>query len=240
MKKLFLLFILLNVCLYSQPNEQILKLKSELDNIPKIEQAGVPEINNQKKNAGLAILYSILLPGMGELYAGDYSTGKYFTMADIAFWGAFTGMTIYGSNKEDDYKAYAKSIGGVDLKDKDKEYFANIGLYLNINDYNNEKDLNRQFTKVYNSKTHYWDWLNESNRKEYRSLWKSSENAKNNVRFAVGALVLNRIVSAIFAAKAVSSHNKKIDSEMSWKVNFDYVNELNLPSKLVMNFSHRL
>jgi hypothetical protein len=38
--------------------------------------------DTQRKSPALAILYSILLPGMGELYAGDYSSGKYFTIAD--------------------------------------------------------------------------------------------------------------------------------------------------------------
>ena len=133
--------------------------------------------------------------------------GKYFTIADGAFWGVFAGISMYGKNKEDDYRSFAKSFGSVKTNGKDAEYFANIGVYENIEDYNKERELNRKFNEVYDEETHFWGW-EDNRRKEYRNLWTSSENAKNNVRFAVGALILNRIVSAIFAVRSVSAYNK--------------------------------
>lgn len=115
------------------------------------------------------------------------------------------------------------------------KYFANVGIYENIEDYNKDRELNRRFDEVYDESTHYWGW-EESRRKEYRSLWISSENAKNNVRFAVGALILNRIVSSIFAVRSVSAYNKRESNEVSWNVNFGLQQKPTLPTSLIMNF----
>jgi hypothetical protein len=118
------------------------------------------------------------------------------------------------------------------------KYFANVGIYENIEDYNRDRELNRRFDEVYDESTHYWGW-EDNRRKDYRSLWVSSENAKNNVRFAVGALILNRIVSSIFAVRSVSAYNKRENTEVSWNVNFGLQQNQTLPSAFVMNFQQR-
>ena len=241
MKKLFFVISVLffSTFVFAQRNLQLLGLKTDFRANFETTQPSTPIQNFEKKSPGLAILYSLLLPGMGELYAGNYSTGKYFTIADGVIWGFFTGITIYGNNKEDDYRSFAQAYGGVNLSGKDDQYFADISLYENIDEFNTEKELNRDFSEVYNLDTHYWEWNSTTQRREYRELWRSSETAKNNVRFAVGALVLNRIVSAIFAVRSVSAYNKKQSNEVSWNVNFGLQQNPTLPTSLVMNFSKR-
>ncbi len=189
-----------------------------------------------KKSPALAILYSVLLPGMGELYAGSYDKGYYFTIADGVLWGVFTGFTLYGNWKEDNYKSFAQSNGGVNNDGKDEEYYANIGVYLNIDDFNTAQELNRDFNQVYNTATHNWNWNSDAERKEYRNMWSSSEGAFNNVRFAVGALILNRIVSAINAVKLVSAHNKNLTEQIGWNVSFSVENIVTLPTSFNINF----
>ena len=241
MKKLFFVIsvFFISTFVFAQSNHQLLELKTDLNTNYETTRPLLPLQNFEKKSPGLAILYSLLFPGMGELYAGNYSTGKYFTIADGVIWGFFTGITIYGNNKEDDYRSFAQAYGSVNLDGKDDEYFANISLYENIDDFNREKELNRDFNEVYDNETYYWEWNSITQRREYRELWRSSETAKNNVRFAVGALVLNRIISAIFAVRSVSAYNKKQSNEVSWNVNFGLQQNPTLPSTLVMNFSHR-
>lgn len=240
MKKntLFLFLSLLSLDLLAQGSSQLLEIQNNLLVNSELSQPNLPDEEFKKKSPGLAILYSMLLPGMGELYAGDYSTGKYFTIADGVLWSVFSGITIYGNNKEDDYRSYAKANGGVNLDGKDGTYFADISIYENIEDFNRAKELNRDFNEVYDLNTHYWAWDGNEQRKEYRELWSSSETAKNNVRFAVGALLLNRIVSAIFAVRAVSAHNKKQQNNVSWNLNFGVEKNYYRPNTLVMNFNH--
>lgn len=200
-----------------------------------LQEFSLPQ-TDEKKSPALAILYSVLLPGMGELYAGSYEKGYYFTIADGVLWGLFTGFTLYGNWKEDNYKSFAQSNGGVNNDGKDEEYYANIGVYLSIDDFNTAQELNRDFNQVYNTTTHYWNWNSESERKEYRNMWSSSEGAFNNVRFAVGALILNRIVSAINAVRLVSAHNKNLTEQMGWNVSFSVENIVTLPASFNINF----
>ncbi len=195
-----------------------------------------PVSSIQKKNPALAILYSMLLPGMGELYANSYESGKYFTIADGVLWGVFTGFSIYGNQQENNYKSFAQSRGGVKVDGKDADYFANIGAYLSLDDYNTSMELDRRFERTYNTSTHYWKWSSDDQRKEYRNMWTSSESAFTNVRFVVGALILNRVVSAINAVRLVSAYNKNLPKELSWNVSVGVENRPTLPSSITFNF----
>ncbi|MBI1937056.1 MAG: hypothetical protein HYS25_02930 [Ignavibacteriales bacterium] len=251
MKKIFLLVVLFSSIIFSQENpiksiielkQQVAYLRDSLNQNPAsviqnpVSSIQHPVSNTRKKNAGLAILYSLVLPGMGELYAGSYESGKYFTIADGILWGVFAGFNIYGNWQEDNYKSFAQSRGGVSSDGKDEEYYANIGIYQNIDDYNTERELNREYSKVYKTSTHYWQWAGNDERKEYRSMWSSSESAYNNVRFAVGALILNRIVSAINAVRLVSAYNKNLTEQIGWNVSFGVENTATLPSSFTVNF----
>ncbi len=190
-----------------------------------------------KKNPGLAVLYSLLLPGMGELYAGSYETGKYFTIADGTLWGIFTGFNLYGNWQRNNYRSYAQSDGYVNPEGKNSAYFATIGIYQDIYIYNREQELNRDFDKVYDVNRYYWKWNTNEQRKKYREMWSSSENAYNNVRFVVGALILNRLISAISAVRAVSRYNSSLENETSWNVSFGVDQKPTLPSSLTFNFT---
>jgi len=210
MKNIISLVVLMTSMIYSQttPTKSLLELRqlsavsvqqsafSIEDQVSSIKNQipGIQNPLNEKKNPGLAILYSMLLPGMGELYANDYSSGKYFTIADGVLWGVFAGFDIYAKNQEDNYKSFAQSNAGAGINGKDAAYFANIGIYSSVDAYNTEKELNRNFEGTYNPSTHYWNWKSDAHRKEYRNIWTSSESAYNNVRFVVGALVLNRVI----------------------------------------------
>ncbi len=256
MKRIFLVAVLFSSIIFAQenPTASIIELKQQASSTlsgsaearrikyqassikHQVTSIQYPASNIQKKNAGLAILYSMLLPGMGELYAGSYDKGYYFTVADGVLWGVFAGFNIYGNWEEDNYKAFARSNGGVNNDGKDEEYYATIGVYSSIDDYNTTQELNRDFNNVYNTTTHYWKWNSEAERKEYRNMWSSSEGAFNNVRFAVGALILNRIISAINAVRLVSSYNKSLTEQTSWNVSFGVDNRATLPSSFTVNF----
>lgn len=220
------LFFINLIVLNAQEYNGIYEIKSKI-NITDINNYKIAmPINTYegKKSVGLAILYSVILPGMGELYAGDYSLGKYLTAADVVFWGATIGLNRYGKWQEDNYKAYAKSKGGVTYSGDDQDFYARVGSFMSVYSYNREKELNREFNKVYNTDVFYWEWKDNIMRKEYRNMWTSSEQAYNNVRFAVGALILNRIASVINAVRLVNKHNKNLSLEQSWNVNFSTEN----------------
>jgi hypothetical protein len=183
----------------------------------------------------MGILYSFLLPGMGELYADSYSSGKYFTIAEGALWGVFIGMNIYGNWQVDRYKSFAVSKAGITTDSKDEEYYSIISQYQSIEVYNDEKALEREFGEMYSGRF-FWKWNSQQDREEYRSLWLSSEQTFNDVRFVVGAMLLNRLASAINAVRLVSAYNKRIEEEVSWNFSFGISKPVNLPYSLTFNF----
>lgn len=239
MKKFALLFILPAI-LFAQknPSKSLLELKSQM-NIQPVEQTKIfeDEYKTRKKSVGLALLYSALLPGMGELYGSDYSLGKYLTISDGVLWGVLIGYNAYSSNMEDNYKSFATSIGSAGVEGKDDKYFADMGNYLDIDQYNRRQELDRNFNEIYDDETHYWKWDGQAQRSEYRSMWKSSETADNNIRFVAGALILNRIVSMINAVRVVSKHNNRLKEELGWNVSLGVTNHVTLPKSLTLNFT---
>ena len=82
---------------------------------------------------------------MGELYAGSYSSGKYFTIAEGTLWGIYIGMNSYGNWLKNNYKSYAASAAGVNNANKNSDYYSTIADYTNISEYNDAMSLQQRF-----------------------------------------------------------------------------------------------
>jgi TM2 domain-containing membrane protein YozV len=241
MKILTLYLILLSGLSFSQShnNNPIFLLEHELKSVEPSGSLLVQPIalqKSDKKNAGLAIIFSLVLPGIGELYAGDYSTGKFFTIADGALWGILIGMNTYAGWQKDRYISFAQSKSGVNTAGKDEEYFATIGEYMNIDQYNNQQALRRSFNKMYFNNEYDWNWQSQEDRRSYRSMWVNSEQAYNNIRFVVGAMLINRLASAINAVRLVAAYNKKRLEEDNWSLSMGVSSPMNLPTSFTINF----
>ena len=241
--KLFSVILLLSTTIIFSQTENsgsIQELKNSLkDSEANYESSSVSinsYLSNEKKSVGLGIVYSLLLPGMGELYADAYNVGKYFTIADGLLWGTFIGMNAYSNWQEDNYKSYAASTAGV-INDgnKDEDYYANIGDYTSVYTYNEQKALERNFNEMYDEQDYFWKWNTTDERRTYRDMWNSSETASNGIRFVVGGLILNRLVSAINAARLVSAYNNKLEEEVSWNFSVGFMNAPNLPTSLALH-----
>jgi hypothetical protein len=241
MNKIFVILFLVTVTAFPQSTKNILTLKNEVrENMISRNSNPLPvQEEFSRKSVFLAITYSILLPGMGELYAGNYSSGKYFTIAEAVFWGTYIGMNTYSNWNKDRYHSFAASNGGVNVAGKDDGYFTNIGIYTDINEYNDDMARNGDFNKMYNTKLDYWKWTG-SDRTTYRSMWTAGEQAHNNLRFVVGALVLNRVVSAINAARIASAFNKNASQELGWNLSAGVSSVASLPAGVILNFQYGL
>jgi len=223
MKNILILLIILTSQIFSQNNESSFysfkqQAISEISQIKDLDQPLVDDNVKQKKSTGLAIVYSLLLPGMGELYADAYDSGVYFTIADGVLWGTYVGMNVYANWQKDRYISYSQTNAGVTPENKDEDYYATIGEYLDIDQYNDQQAFEYNFDEMYNTETHFWKWNTSEERKEYRDMWVSSEQTFNDVRFVVGALLLNRVISAINAVRLVSKYNNNLNQEVGWNV----------------------
>lgn len=235
MNKISILLLIASLNLFGQSS--ILQLKNDLKEISFENPAAEPAaVQFKKKSPMLAILYSLVLPGMGELYADNFSGGKYFTIAEGSLWGMFAGINFYANSQKENYKSFAASSGGVNTGGKDEEYFGNISSYRDIDEYNNAMALKREFDKMYNDPSYKWNWGSEQNRKKYREMWVTSEQAYNSIRFIVGGLILNRVASAVMAVRAVARYNRRTSEDLGWNVSFGVENHPALPSTLTLNF----
>jgi hypothetical protein len=246
MKLFFLIAILSSTILIAQTDDY--KSIQELKNSIKLSDENFQadnvnlsyDYNSEKKSVGLGIVYSLLLPGMGELYADAYDIGKYFTIADGVLWGTFIGMEVYSNWQENNYQTYAAANADVDNNNKDADYYSTIGNYTSVFSYNDEKALERNFDEMLDPETDFWKWSTTDERQTYRGMWTSSEQTSNDIRFVVGGLILNRIASAVNAARLVTAYNNKLKEEVSWNFSVGFINQQNLPTSLTFIFQKSL
>lgn len=174
---------------------------------------------NAKKSVPLAVLYSLLLPGMGELYAGDYSSGKYLTAAEGALWLTLIGFDRYGTWLRNDARTFAGQHANVNIEGKNTRYFVDIGNYNTIYDYNEQMLRDRNPYRLYAANSTYaWAWDTRSNREYFRDLRIKSDNMFNSINFVAAAIAVNHIVSAINAARIAMSYNTSIDPASSLEI----------------------
>jgi len=185
----------------------------------------MPEETEGKKSAGLAAIYSLLLPGMGELYAGGFGSGKYFLIAESALWLTFSSFEIYGTALREDSRTFATSHAGVDPSGKDDQYYIDIGNFLDTDEYNQKQLQDRELEKVYDPAQGFaWSWDSDQSRLTYRSQRIDSEEIFNSKKFVVIATLVNHVASAINAARAAISHNNALD---------DAIGELDLRARVL-------
>jgi len=166
-----------------------------------------------EKSAALAALYSLLLPGMGELYTDGFGSGKYFMIAEGALWLTFAVFETYGNALRDDSRVYAISRAGIDPVGKDDQYYVDVGNFLDIDEYNEKQLRDREPENLYDPAAGYaWQWDSDASRAAYREQRIDSETMFNNKKFVVAAVLINHVASAINAARSAISFNDALKS----------------------------
>jgi hypothetical protein len=195
------------------------ELKSFDDSVTKKETS---VLKKSRKSPGLAFIYSLLVPGLGHVYANGFETGKYFMISEAAIWLTYAAFSIYGNWLLDDAYSYSVTHAGVSLsgKERDETFFTDIANYNNIYEYNDEKLRFGEYDKLYDPNTHYFYWDSEPNRQSYRGDKIAGDRTLNDRLFVIGAAVINHIVSAISAVFATNSYNSELGKKSSGGYNF--------------------
>jgi hypothetical protein len=235
-------FLLLFTNSYSQSANENLKIEKK-DNLQNLREevlntnssqkklsinTSVNSIAQSKKSPALALLFSVIIPGAGHYYINRMDVGKYFFGADVAFWLGWATLDVYGNAVNDDAVTYSVQHAKVSDPDgKNDDYFANVGNYNNIYEYNNQLLLQGQFGSLYDVNTYFWDWDNVNNRDIFESQRKSSERILNS-RIVFGSLLIaNRVVAGISAYLLTNKENKKstslnIEPEFLYKDDYSF------------------
>jgi hypothetical protein len=202
------------------------------------EEALVEEYAPDLKNVGKGLIFSAVVPGTGQLYAGSYWKALGFLAVEAASWYFYSDYQQQGNQIEDEYEGYADanwseekywqaiaSMSGLAASDIDalREWeHANFshGLHLTkdqqyyemIGKYN---QFNYGWNDVYSSTpspTDKMDYLKEQKISEKRLYYETRRNASNqafkHATTSLTVVILNHMASALDAAWSISRHNR--------------------------------
>ncbi|MBL7066913.1 MAG: hypothetical protein ISS29_03530 [Candidatus Marinimicrobia bacterium] len=148
--------------------------------------------------ARILLLKSLILPGWGEHSLQYQKRGYVLNSTELGLWIGHAVLIFYGRSVEKDMKAYAATHAGIDPKGKDEYYFTDIGNYMNLYDYNDQKLRYRQFANLYpETGDYFWAWDSEDSREKFDQKRIDSQKAFHAASFALGGLIINRIISMI-------------------------------------------
>jgi hypothetical protein len=188
-------------------------LRNEFLKLDTLETGKKLAAGKKKKSPGLAFLYSLAIPGMGQVYTDRFDVGKYYMISEAALWLGFASFTIYGNWLLDDAYDYAVLHAGIIREDKDDDFFINIANYDNVEQYNNDMLQRGEYDKIYFPEQgwgFYWDRV--ENRKSYREDKLGGDRVINDRLFIVGAILVNHVVSAISAIILTNKHNSELEN----------------------------
>jgi len=172
------------------------------------------------KSTKKAILYSALVPGWGEYYAGRKNKAKYFFAAEAITWIAYFSFRTYGNWRKDDMIRMAAEKASANLEGKDDFFQDMVGFYENLYEYNSLgriTDSNRPY--YYDTSDYYWNWQTTEDRNKYRDLKNSFRSAFKNSETVIGLAILNRLISIIDAVRDVKNYNRQINDPFSKPTN---------------------
>jgi len=148
--------------------------------------------------ARVILLKSLIFPGWGEHTLGRHQRGYLLNLADLGLMAGYVLSRYYGRLYYNTVVAFAVSHAGIDPDGKDMQYFTDVGNYLNIYEYNEQKLRNRQIDLVYPlNEKYFWAWDSEANKKRFDKYRIRSGIFYRNASMLFAGLAVNRIVSAI-------------------------------------------
>lgn len=173
-------------------------------------QFALEEDDSNRKSVSKAMLMSLILPGLGEMYVGRKSRAIGFFAAEAGIWSAFILFKHKQSWLRDDYINFARSHAGIDPEGKSDFFYDMLAFYDNRDDYNAISRAGSRDNPFFPEIPEYdWQWESNEMRQEYRDIKNSSEANKRNSNFALGAALVNRVISVVDAWWCAKSYNRK-------------------------------
>ncbi|MDZ7362353.1 MAG: hypothetical protein ONB46_16775 [candidate division KSB1 bacterium] len=149
---------------------------------------------------GGAFMRSLVIPGWGQRRAGAKAAARNFFVAEILLWGGFATQEFYGNWLKDDYKLFAATHAGAAISGKDDQFFVDMGNFISVDEFNQNRLRRRDVEGLYDPATHFWRWNTEANRQKFFNLRKRSDKAFSRAELIAAGVIANHIISGIHAA----------------------------------------
>ncbi len=220
----FLLLLVFNIKILSSETGMLNGLKFSLSGIDNNEAKAFQQTSGiEEKSVSKALLFSLVVPGLGEKYVGKNKVSKYLVIGEVALWGLYIFHNEYGKWLKDDYKLFSREHANVNIEGKDKRYFVNIGNFFDIYGYNKKKRLDREDEFVYDDiNDYYWRWDSDENKEKFKNTRIKSDEYNNRLNYFVTGIFLNHIVSGINAAISAKRFNKSKNAASNWKLEYEH------------------
>lgn len=202
-------------------------------------QPGAANSQSDSKSASKALLYSLLVPGLGQHYVDGSKSVKFFAAAEIILTGIAIGHDRYGTWLEQDYRAFAGDHANVDPTGKQKSYFVEISKYNTIYIYNEKMRITRSYDMIIpETPENFWSWDSDENRLKYYYRRIDADVIKNRTVHYITGIFINHMVSGIHAAIMAKRYNGRKPGENSLSLKAVPVNNpLNPGFKLKLSYS---
>ena len=169
---------------------------------------------------------SLALPGWGESEIGEHKRAKTFFITEAGIWLIYFAGKKTSDLYKNDYRAFAALHANVNMNDKNYLYAVNIGHYDTIEEYNDTKERQRLVNDKYNeSGTFDWAWDSTENRIMYDELRIKSVMYNKSAKFALGGLILNRLISFF---DVLYLERKKINLSINTSTGYQNYNNINI------------
>ena len=172
-----------------------------------------------KKSVALAVLYSLILPGLGDFYADNSHTAKYFVGAEATLWLTYGSFRVYGNWLKEDAQSFAIQKAGANFGGKNDQFAVNLGNFDNVFQYDAVKLQNREYDLIYDPNSNFsWSWSSTLDRERYKNLRIRGDEVLHNSQYVLGVLFINRVIAAVSAVKSVVSYNRQVDLTGAWRL----------------------
>ncbi len=175
---------------------------------------------------GKAVLYSLLIPGLGDYKLGNHGRAAAFFAVEGAIWVSYAVFQMQGSGREDEYQNLAVQFAGVTQTGHSDEFYATIREYDNSAIYEADvkddgrfelrqvltsAELQQYFIENRVADYEPWQWTSLERRLQYSEMRSSSKTSYRRADYMFAAAAANRVVSAIFAYAAARGMHKDTD-----------------------------
>lgn len=203
---------------------------------------------NEGKSLPLALLYSALLPGGGELYLDEKPKAKTFLLTEAGFWASLYVAWIAKASYLESARNHASEHAGIDASGKDEDFLETMAVYRVYQEKQHRQDsyelaqvLSGKREQDYDIKPlpeNYWDFGTSANPgntrawKDFQGTMRYYRASKVAMSFALGALALNRMASLVNTLQTYKrTSTKRIGWDITPDLGPDYAG-----SRLVLTF----
>jgi hypothetical protein len=164
-------------------------------------------VSAQTKSPKKAAFLSILLPGLGELYAGGKKSSRFFFFTEGMFWTGLIGFKKLNHARIHTFEAYAAAHAGTNLDGRQNSHLDRVSNYKSIYDYNTRVIfVEGEFANpLPETSENIWEWDSSASRTQFIDLRSKATWARTRSFLFVGALLFNRFASAFNAAHVAHS-----------------------------------